>query len=352
MIVVIDEETFSLGVTPGIASAVEDALAAARLGLHRLLVSPLAIEMAEVANPVPAFLPNLKVIQAGWVEGQAIADTASRVLVLTGNEALRGQNLGNRFYIHADDVDIQGVFREPSVVMESMATDIKLLKTYLQIVLDLSPVEVRRFWSAKPELGGGSTTFNFVHRYVGEANPMSILVDRDSDAMPARNSTAGKVVEALVSTGMFQSRDEAHIGGFSSMVPNLSFHILGCRSIENLILPNVMEIFFKNLCRGVGDTSRRASLVNKFRNFPDMSSDESKEWLKLKFKNSDIHEGSNIFDSGCIDRLLAWSMTSEKNFDELASALRTDMEIPEFDNVIRGALRDFWSVGQRLKLLA
>lgn len=354
MIVVIDDATFAAGFTPSVTSAVQSALAAAQLGLHRILVSPLALEIAEGVAPEPVFLPGLRIAQAGWVEGQAMAQIASRVIVLTADPTRSRHQEQNKFFVHCDDVDKAGLFSESSIIMESMSTDTKWLKLCMRSILMLSSAEFRRFWHAKPEQGGGSTTVKFVHRYVeDDSNPMAIVVDRDASAgMPPKNSTGDKVIRALVSKNIFADRPAAAAGGFSPEVPNLSVHVLGCWSIENLVFPNVMEIFFFELADGRGDTSRRDALLARFPNFPNLTDAEAEDWLSLKFKRSDLHNGSDIFNSGCIDRLRAWIEADESNYARFSAALDQDLKRPAFDAALRNALRDFWSIGQRLKRLA
>ncbi|WP_156396130.1 MULTISPECIES: hypothetical protein [unclassified Caulobacter] len=353
MIVVIDDATFAEEITPSLVSAVQSALAAAQLGLHRVLVSPVALEIAEAVAPELPFLQGLRIAQGGWVEGNAMARLASRVLVLTANPDRRSHQEENRYFVHCDDVEERGLFREPSVVMESMATDAKWLKICMRAILQLSSSEFRRYWHAKPEQGGGSTLFNFVHRYADDdPNPMAIVVDRDANGEPPRHSTADKVLRSSVSKGIFADRNTAHAGGFSSSMPNISIHVLNCWSIENLIFPKVMEIFFNELANGIGDTSRRETIVRIFPSFPDIANDRAEDWLFLKFKNNPTHGGGSIFDSGCIDRLIAWIDQNESNYSRFAATLLEEANKPVFDAALRGALRDFWSVGQRLKTLA
>lgn len=349
MIILIDERLFLGDYNPGINNAIECAIASARLSQHRILVSPKAIEAAERLEEPPELLPALRVLQASWVEGQAMARLASRILVLISDPALSGRQEGNQYFVDVGDAEAQGIFREPSIVLESMETDAKLLRIYMLTFLDLNEREMMKYWDARLEQGGGSTIFNFVKRHAEHPHPIVLISDRDCDDGVRRHSTADKCVRTLTKYNIFPSREAAIIGGFSPNAPHIAFRIHLARAIENLVFPPLMEVFLDHVATGDGE-DRRAFLLEKFPNFPNLDEAEAKAWLFMEFKDN-AEFGSDIFNSSRIDRLLRWRSRNEENKAIFSDALRASLLVEHFEAALRHVLREAWTIGQRLKIL-
>jgi hypothetical protein len=347
LIIIVNEESVAGGATPALDLALNNSIAAARLGLHRLVVSPAALEALEGAGPAISSIADLKIVGAGWVEGQAAAARATNVIALTQDPARCGVIEGNVRVVHVNNLDHRGVLRTPSLVTESMKADGRYISALIRIYFALTDEETRRYFSIRLEQGGGTTIVDFVERHVREPNPLAIFTDRDNTlpAPPPKGRPGSNCAAYLVRQGYFADLPNAYAGGFSTSCPNLAFRILDAYSIENLVFPELMDLYFSEI-GGHTQIQKRDLIRDEFPEFPNLSPEEALRWLNFNFR------ARKWFNSTNIVQLLNWSENSLQNKMVFGERAACALEKAHWRDAVAPLLEDIWSIGHRHKMLA
>lgn len=169
----------------------------------------------------------------------------------------------------------------PSIFLENAVNDGRLYKILIERVAtevgaDASMIVFR------PVHGGGGTLGSVLEDVHGHQLKGLCICDKDlssASPLPLRShSTAEGVFEALVRMGVINASCESTINN-----PLFSFKLTAGWSLENYIGPNQLDIYFE---AEHGARALRASFVNVFPKFPDLSAREMALWLSINFRAS------------------------------------------------------------------
>jgi len=349
MLILIDEHTFTQPSSAHVSEAVACALASVRMGYHRLVVSPGAMQAASLSGLSSELVEGLAITQRSWLESQSLLSRISRLIALVDDPSLDGNLNQNRYSVFVGNARRVGIFHHPSLVTESLLADAPLLETYLAVSMGFSAEQLHRNWAVRPDQGGGGTTFLLIDRYGRQPEPMLVTCDRDTSG-PHCGGTANKCIERLLAGNHYSSRATAHLGGFSDLRPNLAFNVLRAWSIENFIFPKLMQLFFLHLMNDDVGISRENALLDVFPTYPNLSNKDAELWLNINFKN--FPDFGEIFNSKCIERLISWSKLNASNSRLFDIAFHESLSIGPFHSALSLLMRDIWALGVRQHMLS
>lgn len=323
------------------------ALSSRQMGFSRLLVAPRAIESAIAAGVDPDLVEALNLVQRGWLEGQGLLNNLTRVVSLVSDEDRHGNVVGNIYEVYVGHAANDKTFNEPAFVTENMNVDARLLTIYLAWGLNITSGELNRIWSVRPDLGGGDTIKTYANRYIARPEPTLIVCDRDSASLPAYGDTAKNCIGEVVRSALFPCRPSTISGGFSPNRANFAFELHKCWSIENLIFPEMLDIYFKEVKPDQSSLDRRSAILSTFPSFPLLSDDDAEKWLGTNLRKLPDYEGKAVVTSGCIVRLLDWADREDQNAVMLRSAFTRSQAIPAFQGSISSLTKTLIALGVR-----
>ncbi len=345
MLIFIDEETFTGRPTEATTTAVRLSLLTRELGYTRLLVSPKATEAARHHGLDEGLAQGLDLAQRGWLEGQSLLSRLTRVVSLVDDPRRHGSVRGNIFEVATESAFSMGIFKEPSVVTENIATDGAFLALIFRLWNGTESSALSRFWGVRMDQGGGSTIRNYVRRYVDSPEPMTIVCDRDSAGWPACGDTAKACVDDIVHHGLFDCRESAKAGGFSPSNPHFAFDVLDAWSVESLVLPHLSQLLMNSTMNAVETNQRIEIITGDHPAYPSMQEDGPERWLSTNFKK--YNNGSSAWNSNSIQRFIDWTNRSIDNFAEAKAAFDLDYSIPQFRRAIDKTCKLLMAIGVR-----
>jgi len=345
MLLYISEDTFTGPATADTATAIRYALTSREWGYSSLLVTPGAPQAARLQGLDEQLAAGLDIAQRGWLEGQTLLETLSRVVALVDDVDRHGSQRGNMFEVATSFAVASGVFREPVLVTENMATDGAFLSMIFSLWNQRDEADLERFWNVRLEQGGGDTIRNYVGRYAGQPEPMAIVCDRDSVALPQCGNTVKNCVSDILAHGLFACRDTAKAGGFTPLRSNFAFEITDAWSVESLIFPNISQLLLRETMNVAEVRDRMDSLAGTFPTFPRLDDASAESWLSTNFRT--FHNGSSAWNSNSVQRFTAWVRAGTVSRAEAQSAFDQDYRIAPFRRAMDKVCNTLVALGVR-----
>lgn len=345
MLLYITEDTFTGPATPATADAVRWALTSREWGFNRLLVAPSAPLAARQQGLERGLVEGLEIVQRGWLEGQSLLESLTRIVALVDQPNRHGSLRGNIFEVSTERAVNTGIFREPVLVTENMATDGAFFRFMFGLWNKRPEPELRRFWNARLEQGGGDPIRNYVGRYIENPEPMGVMCDRDSAGFPACGTTVKNCATDLVIHGLFPDRDTAKRGGFSSVAANFSFEVLDAWSVESFVFPHISQQLLDHTMNQTERQERTEALRLVFPSYPNLDDDEAVAWLGTNFKR--FLDGRPAWNSNSVKRLIEWAKASEANRAVLQAAFDADFRVAPFAAAADRLFRTWAALGVR-----
>ena len=345
MLLVINEDTFTSAPSEATSSAIRLSLLTRELGFMRLVVSPLATEAARRHGLDEGLAAGLDLAQRGWLEGQSLLSRLSRVVALVDDPARHGSINGNTYEVATDRAFALGLFKEPSVVTENIATDGAFLNLLFRLWSRSDDAAIDKMWAVRLDQGGGSTISNYVKRFVERPEPMAIVCDRDSEALPGCGDTVKKCVDEIIAHSLFDCRESAKSGGFSGSSAHFAFEVLDAWSIESLVTPNIALLLMENVMNRREIDIRTELLANDHPTYPTLDDESAARWLSTNFKK--YNDGKSVWNSNSIQSFIRWVDENDDNREEAQRAFEKDYEIERFRAAIDRVCETLIAIGIR-----
>lgn len=277
------------------AETVERLLIAHEGRSHLVVLSPKQI--GAIANGIQLSQMTRKVL--GVLQKRAsdyyqAMNYAERILVVCDPATTAATTIaGREIRMPANQIGRQWMHNRPHLYVEHGVNDANfyevLAKGYLSQL-----AEPHEYFFINPVHGGGSTLATVVGSHDDHVLKGVCICDRDTrDPSPPFGGTSRAVHDMLVARG---AMDRNHIG-WCERRPMFAWSVVGAKSVENLVGPQLMEAYFD-----IVHSARpyRRDVVAAFPSFPILSDDEMRLWL---LSNSKEGESDEAFVSAAFQRL-------------------------------------------------